>query len=106
MGGRVTGQTQAGTHRSCVEKLLLYRVSLAYLITKHLYWATWKRRTLRISSVLQEWGPSVSPTVLTVGKEDPLSTCGAPHHLLGVCSPRPTNGEKEDRGAVLWASTV
>lgn len=30
-----------------------YRMSLAYLMTKHLYWATWKRRTLLISSVLQ-----------------------------------------------------
>lgn len=49
-----TGQERTGTDRSCVEKLLLYRVSLAYLITKHLYWAIWKRRTLLISSVLQE----------------------------------------------------
>lgn len=50
----MTGQKRAGTHRSCVEKLLLYLVSLAYLITKHLYWAIWKRRTRLISSVLQE----------------------------------------------------
>lgn len=52
--GELSGQEGRGrTDRSCVEKLLLYRVSLAYLITRHLYWAIWKRRTRRISSVLQ-----------------------------------------------------
>lgn len=37
----------------------------------------------------------VRPTVLRVGKEDPLGKSGAPHHLLGVYCLRPTNGQKD-----------